>query len=332
MSKKQKVNDSQKKNLKKKNKSVFSQEDALDIQTKEIELPAEIKKQKITTKNVCQLLSQVATSKKNIIVPKKISKALLKLGNKKHKKDNNATLKNKEGNIIDVQNVTKYYINGNVINHILDNISLSIKKGEIILIFGVSGGGKSTLLNLISGLDRPNSGNVIVCDKNLPYLSNAKLTLFRRHHVSFIFQSYNLLENLSAYDNAETGSYLQRDHNKRVDIVELFEQFELKEEMNKFPSQMSGGQQQRVSIIRALAKNADIIFADEPTGALDTSTSKIVLKTLYEINQARNTTVIMVSHDPKIKPMANRIITIAQGKISNIQVNEKPIHPDKFYK
>ncbi|WP_318024533.1 ABC transporter ATP-binding protein [Mycoplasmopsis columbinasalis] len=265
-------------------------------------------------------------------MPKKVAKALWISGNFKRKKDKNALLSNQEDNIIDVQNVTKYYTNGLIVNKILDNLSVSIKKGEILLIFGVSGGGKSTLLNLISGLDRANSGDVVVCNKNLTYLSNAKLTRFRRDHVSFIFQSYNLLGNLTAYDNAETGAYLQKDKSKRPDISQLFRDFELEEEMHKFPSQMSGGQQQRVSIIRALAKNAEIVFADEPTGALDTATSRIVLNTLYELNKKNNTTVIMVSHDPKIKPMATRVITIAEGKIKDIWVNDKPLHPQEFYK
>ncbi|WP_084273304.1 ABC transporter ATP-binding protein [Mycoplasmopsis iners] len=317
----------------KKNKvSVFKQEQIVESHTKEWELPKEFKKEKITRKNVVQFLSKFPEIRKNVIVPKKISKLLNKIGNKKRPKPKNAKFSNAENNIIEVKNVSKYYVNGNEVSKVLDNVSVEIKTGEIILIFGVSGGGKSTLLNLISGLDRPSSGDIIVCDYNLPYLSNSKLTMFRRRFVSFIFQSYNLLDNLSAYDNAETGAYLQKDLNRRVNIVELFKNFELTEEMNKFPAQLSGGQQQRVSIIRALAKNAPIVFADEPTGALDTGTSQIVLKTLFDINQTNNTTVIMVSHDPKIKPMANKIITIAEGKIQKIETNEKPLHPDNFYK
>ncbi|UUM19362.1 ABC transporter ATP-binding protein [Mycoplasma sp. 1018B] len=299
-----------------------------------LNIPTNLKKYKINSSNVCDFLDKIDQEKRNIIVSKKIAKCLNLSGNKKHKtnkKNNRAKLKNKPDSIIEIKNVTKYYVTGQLVNKVLDNVSLDIKKGELILIFGVSGGGKSTLLNLISGLDRPNSGDIIACNKNLPFLPNYKLTLFRRDHVSFIFQSYNLLDNLNAYDNAETGAYLQKDQRKKVDITKLFEEFELKDQMNKFPSQMSGGQQQRVSIIRALAKNADIVFADEPTGALDPSTTNIVLNTLYNINKNNKTTVIMVSHDSKIKPMADRIITIANGKIENIHVNENPLHPKDFY-
>ncbi|WP_416737930.1 ABC transporter ATP-binding protein [Mycoplasmopsis meleagridis] len=294
-------------------------------------IPEKLKQIKVTTKNVVKYLDKIDDKKKNVVVPRKIAKSLNKLANKKHPKDENSKLINTKDYILEIRNATKYYVTGNVINKVLDNVSLDIKKGELLLIFGVSGGGKSTLLNIISGLDRPNSGDVIVCNHNLPYLSNHNLTIFRRDHVSFIFQSYNLLDNLNAYDNAESGAYLQKDLSKKIDIKELFEKFDLTEQMYKFPTQMSGGQQQRVSIIRALAKNADIVFADEPTGALDPSTTNIVLNTLYEINKKYGTTVIMVSHDSRIKPMADRIITIANGKIENIHVNEKSLDPKDFY-
>ncbi|WP_027120528.1 ABC transporter ATP-binding protein [Mycoplasmopsis lipofaciens] len=287
------------------------------------------KKIKITKDNVFELLDQ-DSNKKNIVVPKKIQRLLTKVSKKKRKKDANFNLKNSDDNIIEVKNVSKYYINGNVTTRVLKDVSMSVKKNELLLIYGVSGGGKSTLLNLISGLDRPSKGQVIVCDKNLPYLSNSQLTLFRRKHVSFIFQNYNLLNNLNSFDNVQTGAYLQKDPKRKVDVVKLFEQFEMNEEINKFPSQMSGGQQQRVSIMRALAKNSEIIFADEPTGALDEQTTKIVLKTLYNINKTTDATVVMVSHNPAMAAMADRVVHVVKGRIEKIVVNPNPVSPDQI--
>ncbi|WP_036435910.1 ABC transporter ATP-binding protein [Mycoplasmopsis felifaucium] len=285
------------------------------------------RKVKISKQNVFDILD-AQSAKKNIIVPKPVAKLLTKINKNKRKKDENYNLKNEGEKIIEVKNVSKYYVSDNVVTRVLKNVSMDVKKGELLLILGVSGGGKSTLLNLISGLDRPSKGDVIVCDENLPYMSNNKLTIFRRKHVSFIFQNYNLLANLNAYDNVETGAYLQTDPAKKVDIVQLFKRFEMEEEMYKFPSQMSGGQQQRVSIMRALSKNSEIIFADEPTGALDESTTKIVLKLLYEINKETGSTIVMVSHNPVMAAMADRVVHVVEGRIDRVQVNEKPIHPD----
>ncbi|WP_338822619.1 ABC transporter ATP-binding protein [Mycoplasmopsis felifaucium] len=287
------------------------------------------RKVKISKQNVFDILD-AQSAKKNIIVPKPVAKLLTKINKNKRKKDANYNLKNEGEKIIEVKNVSKYYVSDNVVTRVLKNVSMDVKKGELLLILGVSGGGKSTLLNLISGLDRPSKGDVIVCDENLPYMSNNKLTLFRRKHVSFIFQNYNLLANLNAYDNVETGAYLQTDPAKKVDIVELFKRFEMEEEMYKFPSQMSGGQQQRVSIMRALSKNSEIIFADEPTGALDESTTKIVLKLLYEINKETGSTIVMVSHNPVMAAMADRVVHVIEGRIDRVQINKKPIHPDEI--
>jgi putative ABC transport system ATP-binding protein len=147
----------------------------------------------------------------------KTKKEILKANNRKRSGKNNPdkTMVNEEGNIIDIKDLNKYYISGGNSTQVLTNLNLSIKKGEFVVLFGKSGSGKTTLLNLISGLDRPTTGNLIVCDKNLPFLSNNQLTTFRRDNLSFIFQSYNLLNNLSGYDNVETGSYLQKDKNKK---------------------------------------------------------------------------------------------------------------------
>lgn len=285
--------------------------------------------EKVTTENVFDILDR-DSDKKNIVVPRKVLK-MLKRAEKHHRHgDEHKDDKNTPSKVIEVKNVSKYYINGNIVTRVLKDVSIDVNKGELMLIFGVSGGGKSTLLNLISGLDRPSKGQVVVCNKNLPYLTTVRLTEFRRDHVSFIFQNYNLLENLSAYDNVETGAYLQKDPSKKVDIVELFKKFGMEEEIYKFPAQMSGGQQQRVSIMRALAKNAEIVFADEPTGALDEETTKVVLDMLYRINKETGATVVMVSHNPVMAAMADRVIHVVNGHIEKVQVNEHPTPPDQI--
>lgn len=226
--------------------------------------------------------------------------------------------------IIKGTNVSKFYINDSEITKVLDNISFEIKRGEYVAIYGKSGSGKSTLLNLISGLDRPTAGSIINNGYNIQMLSDAKLTSFRRNNISFIFQSYYLLENLSAYDNVLSGSYLQKDKDKVLDIDQLFDEYDINNIKYKFPATMSGGQQQRVSILRALIKNSPVIIADEPTGALDPETTKIVLNSLNKMNKEYNTTIIMVTHDEPISRLANKIIYIKDGKIADIKINNNP--------
>lgn len=282
--------------------------------------------------NVSNLFDIIDKNIKNKIfkVDSKIQKILIKAAKRKRKKDQFKDLKNEDNKVIEVKNVIKYYLDGQKVSRILENISFSLNKGEFSMIFGKSGSGKSTLLNLISGLDRPSQGHVIVCDSNLPYLSDVQLTKFRRKNVSFIFQNYNLLSNLNGYNNVETGAYLQKDKSKKVDIIDLFKRFEMEEVIDKYPSQMSGGQQQRISILRALAKNAEVIFADEPTGALDENTTRIVLKYLYEANKEQGTTIVMVTHNPLLAPIADKVIHIENGKIAKIIENKETIHPNEL--
>ena len=272
------------------------------------------------------LNSEEANLATNLIqVNKKIIKKTKKEGNRKRRKDQFSVLKNEPGCIVDIKDLSKNFISsGSVLTKVLEHLNLQIKKGEFIVLYGKSGSGKSTLLNIMSGLDRPTTGHVIVANQNLPYLSNQQLTKFRRNHLSFIFQQYHLLNNITGYENVETGAYLKQEKKKKKknsdevdEIRQLFEQFDLIDVIDKFPSQMSGGQQQRISIMRALSKNADIIFADEPTGALDHKTSLIVMECLKEINQKLNKTIIMVSHDPTIAEYASRVITLDKGKIIN---------------
>lgn len=247
--------------------------------------------------------------------PKAYIKEIKNLNRKQRKHDGKETLTNKPGNIIELIDVSKTYIANNEVNEILRNVSFEILEGEIVVLFGKSGSGKSTLLNLISGLDRPTEGQIIVQNQNLPYLSDKELTVFRRKNVSFIFQSYNLLQNISCYDNVEVGYYLQNDKSRKKDILELFKKFEIEHQMYKYPAQISGGQQQRVSIIRALAKNAPIVFADEPTAALDEKTSTIVLNTLLEMNKEFNTTIIIISHDSNVFNYVNKIVFVENQEV-----------------
>ncbi|WP_373437942.1 ABC transporter ATP-binding protein [Metamycoplasma equirhinis] len=248
---------------------------------------------------------------------------------KPRKKDANFHKKNAKNFIVEVENVEKTYLSGNVATDVLKGINLQIERGEIAILYGKSGSGKSTLLNIISALDRPTNGSVIVNNVNLPYLSDARQTLFRRENISFIFQNYNLLQNLNSYDNVETGAFLQKDKSKHLNIKQLFKEFDLEECMYKYPSQMSGGQQQRVSILRAIAKNAEIIVADEPTGALDEKTGLIVLKILQQINQKYGTTIIIVSHDPDVAAMADKVIYLELGNIKEIKKQERKWLIDK---
>lgn len=243
--------------------------------------------------------------------------------NKPRKKDGLENEKNTNDNIVEVSDVKKTYLSGNVATDVLEGISFEIKKGEIAILYGKSGSGKSTLLNIISALDRPTSGKVIVNNINLPYLSDSKQTLFRRDNISFIFQNYNLLQNLNSYDNVETGAYLQKNKAKHLNIKKLFKDFDLEECMYKYPSQMSGGQQQRVSILRAIAKNSDILVADEPTGALDEKTGQIVLKILQEINRDYGTTIIIVSHDPDVALLADKVIYLELGQIKEVVTQKR---------
>ncbi|MGX9340613.1 ABC transporter ATP-binding protein [Mycoplasma sp. 4044] len=253
-------------------------------------------------------------------VSKQELRKIIKANNTPRSKDKFKDEKNTGDNIVEVRNVRKSYVSGTNVTEVLKGVSFEIKRGEITVLFGKSGSGKSTLLNLISALDRPTEGQIIVNNVTLPYLSDAKQTLFRRKNISFIFQDYNLLQNLNSYDNVETGAHLQTDKSKRMDIKQLFVDFDLENCMYKYPSQMSGGQQQRVSILRALAKNSEIIVADEPTGALDEKTSLVVQGILTNINKKYNSTIIIVSHDPDIAKMAHKVIYLENGLIKKIDI------------
>lgn len=227
-------------------------------------------------------------------------------------------------NIIEIKNVFKTYYMGEVPTHALNGISLDIKKGEILVILGSSGGGKTTLLNVISGLDTVTSGTILFEGKNISKYSDRKITKFRKDNLGFIFQTYNLLEHLNVYENVLVGERLAK---SKIDVNEIIKTVGLSKHSKKYMHELSGGEQQRVSIARALAKNPKVMFCDEPTGALDEKTGKIVLKSLVEANEKFGTTMIIVTHNPGIAKIGDRIIRINSGEIVEEIDNKKRMDP-----
>lgn len=226
--------------------------------------------------------------------------------------------------IIDLENVYKYYSNGVTTTRVLNDVNLKLKAGELIVILGPSGSGKTTLLNIISGMDRATLGKTIIANTNLINLNNAQLTEFRRNNIGYIFQQYGLLPNLTVKENIEIGAFLQSDSKKYLNIDNLLQDIGMYDYRNRLPSELSGGQQQRVSILRAIAKNPKIIFADEPTGALDEEMTQIVLEQFIKVNKIYKTTVIIVTHNPLITELATCVIKVHDGKIKSISHNENP--------
>lgn len=227
--------------------------------------------------------------------------------------------------ILKLSNVYKTYYLGQVPNNALDGVNLDIYEGEILVILGPSGSGKTTLLNVLSGLDKPTSGDIIYLEKeNIAKYSERKITKFRREHLGFIFQTYNLLEHLNVKENVIVGKKLGK---SKVDVDEIINVVGLTSHKKKYMHELSGGEQQRVSIARAIAKRPDIMFADEPTGALDEKIGKKVLKTLVDINKKYNTTMIIVTHNPGIAELADRVIHVNSGKIDKLIINEKKVDP-----
>ncbi len=205
---------------------------------------------------------------------------------------------------------------------VLKGINCEIKKGEICVLLGPSGSGKSTLLNIIGGIDGPDSGYVAIDGEKMADMSEKQLTKYRRKHLGYIFQMYNLIPNLNVKENIEVGAYLS---DRPLDIDELLKTLGLYEHRHKLPNQLSGGQQQRCSIGRAIIKNPDILLCDEPTGALDYHTSKEILKLIEEVNQKYGNTVVMVTHNDAIKNMADRVVKLRDGQIRTNYCNEKKI-------
>ncbi len=205
---------------------------------------------------------------------------------------------------------------------VLKGIKCGVKKGEICVLLGPSGSGKSTLLNIIGGIDTPDSGYVSINNEKMADMNEKRLTRYRRKHLGYIFQMYNLIPNLNVKENVEVGAYLS---DRPLDIDELLKTLGLYEHRHKLPNQLSGGQQQRCSIGRAIVKNPDILLCDEPTGALDYNTSKEILKLIEDVNKKYGSTVIMVTHNDAIKNMADRVIKLRDGVIRREIINEEKI-------
>ena len=221
--------------------------------------------------------------------------------------------------IYKLENVTKTYHHNSETTHALNKANLAINEGEIVVILGPSGSGKSTMLNVLSGIDNPTSGKVFYKSKEIEKLNSKELTLYRKSNLGFIFQSYNLISNLTVLENIELGKELS---DNPLDMKEIVNLVGLKDHAKKYPYQLSGGQMQRVAIARAIVKNPNVLFCDEPTGALDEKTGKIVLSLLQDINKKYNTTIIIVTHNPSIADMANTVIKMNSGKIVEIKKNE----------
>ena len=219
-----------------------------------------------------------------------------------------------------LEKVTKTYKNFSSENHALKDINLEINEGEIVVILGPSGSGKSTMLNILSGIDNPTHGKVYFNDNRIDKYNDKELTRYRKDNLGFIFQSYNLVSNLTVKENIELGKELSENPLKIKDILK---EVGLYDHRRKYPYQMSGGQMQRVAIARAIVKNPKVLFCDEPTGALDEETGKNVLSLLQKINEKYNTTMIIVTHNPSIADMANTVIKMNSGEIKEIIKNKK---------
>jgi len=223
---------------------------------------------------------------------------------------------------IEFKNVSKIYQMGEVEIRALDDISFEIEKGEFVVVQGNSGAGKTTILNLLGGMDTVTSGNIIVDGHDISKASEKELTEYRRFDIGFVFQFYNLVQNLTARENVELAIQLCKDP---IDSHFAMKLVGLEDRMDNFPSQLSGGEQQRVAIARAVAKNPKLLLCDEPTGALDYVTGKQVLKVLQDMCYKHDMTVVMITHNSALSAMGNKIIKVRSGKIKSVELNEKPM-------
>lgn len=286
-------------------------------------------------------ISKLETDKSFAEKVKYINKA-----NKKH--EGIKSVPNSKNYIIELNGVEKYFTNGSVITYILKGISFRIKKGDFVVILGKSGSGKTTLMNIMSGLIRATEGEVIVNNNNLINLKDSELVEFRKNNISYIFQDYGLLSTLNVYENVKLGYLLNKKNQgkqkneiakKKIILQKKTKKFindilkttNLLDHRKKFPYELSGGQQQRVAICRALAKAPDIIFGDEPTGALDSKMSSMVLSLLQKVNKEKGTTIVLITHDSEIAKIANYVIHIKEGIIQETTRNDRPLEASLLY-
>lgn len=228
-------------------------------------------------------------------------------------------MENNTNQFLEIVDLKKGFGSGETRQEVLRGMNFSVAKGEFCVLLGPSGSGKSTLLNIIGGIDHADSGYISIAGDKLEDMSEKKLTQYRRKHLGYVFQMYNLIPNLTLRENIEVGAYLS---DRPLDVDELMHTLGIYEHQNKLPNQLSGGQQQRTAIGRAIVKNPDILLCDEPTGALDYNTSKEILKLIETVNQKYGNTIVMVTHNDAIKDMADRVVKLRDGMIRKNYCNE----------
>ena len=228
---------------------------------------------------------------------------------------------------VSFQDVIKLYKMGDVTVHASDGITFSIEKGEFAVIVGPSGAGKTTILNMLGGMDTCDGGKIIVDGTEISAFNRKQLITYRRYDIGFVFQFYNLVQNLTALENVELAAQICKDP---LDAHQVLTDVGLADRMDNFPAQLSGGEQQRVSIARALAKNPKLLLCDEPTGALDDSTGRTVLELLYKTCRETGTTVVVITHNQAITPIADHVITVRNGKVKSSVRNENPVSVERI--
>jgi hypothetical protein len=236
-------------------------------------------------------------------------------------------VKNNMDTIVEFKNVSKRYNSGEIVVTAVDDVSFTIKKGELVIIVGASGAGKTTILNLLGGMDSSSDGDIWVEGQNISTFSQKQLTEYRRKNIGFVFQFYNLIPNLTALENVELASQISQNP---LNETQVLKEVGLEQRLSNFPSQLSGGEQQRVAIARAIAKNPDILLCDEPTGALDYKTGKSILKLLQDTCRKNNKTVVIITHNSLIEDIGDRIIRVNSGRITENIVNEFPKNIDEI--
>lgn len=223
--------------------------------------------------------------------------------------------------LIQFKNVIKSYTMGDITINASDGVNFEVNKGEFVVIVGASGAGKTTILNLLGGMDTPTSGSILVDGENVALFDEKRLTEYRRNDIGFVFQFYNLVQNLTALENVELASQICQNP---LDSIDILERVGLSDRLQNFPAQLSGGEQQRVAIARAIAKNPKLLLCDEPTGALDYQTGKSILGLLREMCEIYKMTVVVITHNSALAPMADRVIHLKNGKVQSVELNKIP--------